>query len=122
MSNDINRVEYKAALNFQINSLLGRFDKKRKRRKLNTALTAESAEFLLNKPSAIQSESKKLGEEIQALLNHKSAREKTIIENLKSNKTAQVILTHLIVHEIIIRIVLNYNGMMFKFLKYNCRL
>ena len=74
----------------QINSLLGRFDKKRKRRKLNTALTAESAEFLLNKPSAIQSESKKLGEEIQALLNHKSAREKTIIENLKSNKTAQV--------------------------------
>ena len=75
---------------FQINSLLGRFDKKRKRRKLNTALTAESAEFLLNKPSAIQSESKKLGEEIQALLNHKSAREKTIIENLKSNKTAQV--------------------------------
>ncbi|XP_063690845.1 N6-adenosine-methyltransferase subunit METTL3-like [Bolinopsis microptera] len=74
----------------KINSLLGRFDKKRKRRKLNTALTAESAEFLLNKPSAIQSESKKLGEEIQALLNHKSAREKTIIENLKSNKTAQV--------------------------------
>eukprot|EP00116_Pleurobrachia_bachei_P003191 sb/3463453/ len=74
----------------EINSLLGRFDKKRKRRKLNTALTADCAEFLLNKPSAIQSESKKLGEEIQALLNHKSAREKTIIENLKSNKTAQV--------------------------------
>ena len=40
--------------------------------------------------SKLQSESKKLGEEIQALLNHKSAREKTIIENLKSNKTAQV--------------------------------
>lgn len=74
----------------KVKSLLGRFDKKRKRRKLNTALTAESAEFLLNRPSAIQSESKKLGEEIQALLNHKSAREKTIIENLKSNKTAQV--------------------------------
>ena len=47
----------------------------------------------MNKPSAIQSESKKLGEEIQALLNHKSAREKTIIENLKSNKPAQVGLT-----------------------------
>ena len=78
--------------NKKVNCLLGRYDRKRKRRKLNTqvALSAESAEFLLNKPSAVQSQSKKLGEEIQSLLNHKSAREKTIIENLKSNKNSQV--------------------------------